>query len=143
MSWRIATSLDRLLAELNAAAPKRSKASDGGIGDARHSAKTSDHNPCACCQTVCARDFSHDPKGGLDGQQLAEWLQGRALAGDTRIKYVIWRKQILSGPGQRHPCGVWRPYTGKNTHTKHLHLSVVHERCDDDAPWGWPPVPAA
>ena len=141
--WRIATSLDRLLAELNAAAPKRSKASDGGIGDAKHSAKSSDHNPCGCCQTVCARDFTHDPKGGLDGQRLADWLQGQALAGDTRIKYVIWRKQIMSGPGQQHPCGVWRPYTGKNAHTKHVHLSVVHERADDEAPWGWQSVPAA
>jgi hypothetical protein len=139
--WHIAPTLDVLLAELNAAAPQRSKLSDGGIGDARHSNKTSDHNPCPCCETVCARDFTHDPKHGLDCQQLADFLEGRALAGDPRIKYVIWRRQIMSGPGQRNPVGVWRPYRGTNAHTKHLHLSVRHEDVDDSRSWDWPPEP--
>jgi hypothetical protein len=138
--WTIAKALDVLLAEINAAAPKRSKASDGGIGDARHSNLTSDHNPCACCDTVCARDFTQDPKGGLDCQQLADFLEGRAQGGDVRIKYVIWRRQIMSGPGQRHPCAVWRPYRGTNAHTKHLHLSVTHEHADDTRTWDWPPT---
>jgi hypothetical protein len=148
MSWRMAKTLgatgkDGLLGEINASAPNRNKASDGGIGDARHQAGTSDHNPCKCHRVVCARDFTHDPgPGGLDGQQLADWLQARALAGETRIKYVIWNRQIMSGPGQSHPCGKWRAYTGKNPHTKHVHLSVPHgiERFDNGKPWGWPPA---
>jgi hypothetical protein len=144
MSWRMAHALggtpqDGLLGEINASAPNRNRASDGGIGDARHSAQSSDHNPCACCGIVCARDFTHDPHGGLNGHQLAAWLEDRARAGDTRIKYVIWNKRIMSGPGQTHPCGVWRTYRGKNPHTKHVHLSVTHDQCDDTAPWGWPP----
>jgi hypothetical protein len=144
MSWRMAKSLggtgkDGLLGEVNASAPKRSKASDGGIGDAKHSARSSDHNPCECCRIVCARDFTHDPAGGFDAHAFATWLRTRALAGETRIKYVIWNKRIMSGPGEAKPCGQWRSYTGKNPHTKHVHLSVVHRGCDDDAPWGWPP----
>lgn len=138
-----ATGADGLLGEINAAAPDRNRASDGGIGDARHSSQSSDHNPCDCCEIVMARDFTNDPAGGLNCQRLADWLQGRADAGETRIKYVIWRRQIMSGPGQQHPCAVWRPYRGNNPHTKHLHLSVAHDACDDEAPWGWPPVAAA
>ena len=38
VSWYVARSLDQLLAEINASAPHRSKASDGSIGDASHSA---------------------------------------------------------------------------------------------------------
>lgn len=48
MSWRVAAALgatgkNGLLGEVNARAPTRSKVSDGGIGDARHSASVSDH----------------------------------------------------------------------------------------------------
>jgi hypothetical protein len=138
-----ATGTEGLLGEINASAPKRSKISDGGIGDERHSATKSDHNPCRCCRVVHARDFTHDPAGGLDGQQLADWLQARAHAGEQRIRYVIWNRQIMSGPGQNYPCGVWRPYSGKNAHTHHVHLSVSHDNCDDDAAWGWPPTAPA
>lgn len=140
--WTIASALDTLHGEINAAGPNRSRASDGGIGDPRHAQRSSDHNPCVCCQIVCARDWTHDPKHGLDCQKLADFLESRAQAGDVRVKYVIWKKRIMSGPNQRNPCGIWRAYTGKNAHTKHLHLSVTHEHVDDAAPWGWPPAPA-
>ena len=43
MSWDVFNRLDQLLAEINASAPNRNKASDGSIGDADHSASTSDH----------------------------------------------------------------------------------------------------
>ena len=38
-AWRIAKSLDTLLAQLNALAPHRSKLSDGSIGDAAHATR--------------------------------------------------------------------------------------------------------
>ena len=44
-AWIVAPSLDALLAQLNALAPGRSRASDGSIGDAAHAARTSNHNP--------------------------------------------------------------------------------------------------
>ncbi|MEO6089551.1 MAG: hypothetical protein ABIQ18_41235, partial [Umezawaea sp.] len=64
MDWRVANSLQTLLAQLNAAAPGRSKVSDGSIGDPNHQAEGSgsDHNPDAA-GVVCARDFTHDPAG--------------------------------------------------------------------------------
>ena len=149
MAWRLCRALggrfdEGLLGEVNKSAPNRSKASDGGIGDPRHAARTSDHNPCGCCRVVCARDFTHDPAGGFDSYAFAEWLRGRVLAGERRIKYVISNGRIFSGLGERHIAGEWRPYSGSNKHAHHVHVSVRHgaEDYDNAAPWGWPPPPA-
>jgi hypothetical protein len=150
MTWRVCQALgsrfdEGLLGEINAGAPERSKASDGGIGDPRHAARTSDHNPCACCQVVCARDFTHDPAGGFDSYAFAEWLRRRVLEGESRVRYVISNGKIFSGPGQSHAVGVWRPYSGRNKHAHHVHVSVRHgpDYYDDARPWGWPPAPEA
>ena len=156
MSWRMATSLgatgtEGLLGEVNASAPQRSKASDGGIGDAAHSSRTSDHNPCDCHAVVCARDFTHDPAGGFDSYAFADWLAARVVRLEPRVKYIISNRRICSGQGQSYPAGVWRPYAGSNPHTKHCHVSVRHgpEQFDATTAWGWssavvpgPPPPA-
>jgi hypothetical protein len=139
VSWIVAESLDRLLAQLNALAPYRSKASDGSIGDPRHQAQgsASDHNPrwIAGANLVSARDYTHDPAGGLDCQRLADALR---QARDSRLKYVIWNRRIMSGTAGPS-AWVWRNYTGTNPHTKHLHLSVVaDQRCRDSSPWMLP-----
>lgn len=135
MSWIVAESLDRLLAQINALAPRRSKASDGGIGDAVHATRDSDHNPWYGPGIVTARDFTHDPVGGLDCAKLRDSL---LRARDSRIKYIIFRGQIISGAGGPRPW-VARRYTGPNLHSKHLHLSVVaDQRCRDKSPWMLP-----
>lgn len=150
MSWYVARSLDQLLAEINASAPNRNKASDGSIGDANHSSRESDHNPCDCHRAVCARDFTHDPGGGFDAHAFANWLAERTKNVEARVKYIISNGRIASGQGQSNPAGVWRPYTGSNPHTKHVHVSVRHgiDLFDDASGWGWsgsagptPPVP--
>jgi hypothetical protein len=142
-SWSVAESLDRLLQQLNAIAPRRSKVSDGSIGDEAHQkAGTSDHLPrlIAGAQLVTARDFTHDPVGGLDCAKLRDSL---LRARDGRIKYLIFRGQILSGAGGPQPW-VARRYTGPNPHAKHLHLSVVaDQRCRDKGPWMLPGMAAA
>ena len=132
MTWRVARSLDVLLGQLNARAPNRSKASDGAIGDAAHQTRDSDHNPWYGPGIVTARDFTHDPAGGLDGQWLADALvRGR----DPRIKYIIWNRRILDTRPEFHPW-TWQPYSGTNQHTHHVHLSVAASPlCDDTRPW--------
>lgn len=136
--WQVADSLDQLLGQLDAIAPERSRASDGGLGDGAHQGRKSDHNPhvvLAGQHYVTARDFTHDPAGGLDCHRLAAALR---RARDARLKYVIWDGQIMSGAGGPQPW-TWRPYRGANQHRHHLHLSVVADRrCLDRAPWALP-----
>lgn len=47
MAWRLAKSLVQLREQINALSPNRSKVSDGTIGNAAHSARTSNQAP-AC-----------------------------------------------------------------------------------------------
>lgn len=115
--------------------PNRSKASDGSIGDARHQAsKSSDHNPyikLGNLGIVSARDFTHDPENGIDCEKLANAL---VASRDPRIKYIIWNRRIISSKQQPW---VWRPYSGKNAHSHHLHLSVMADAklFDDESDW--------
>jgi hypothetical protein len=132
MAWRVARSLNILLGQLNALAPRRSKISDGSIGDTAHASRDSDHNPWYGPGIVTARDFTHDIAGGLNCHNLAAILISYR---DPRIKYIIWNGRIVSGNGGPSPWQ-WRPYSGVNPHTKHLHVSVVAgPACDNVAPW--------
>ena len=142
MSWRVARSLDTLLAEINAAAPNRSKISDGSIGDAAHASRDSDHNPWVIVGgvgIVRARDFTHDPAGGLDCNTLVASLADLIVAGThpalSSGAYAIWNRRILS---RDRASEGWRTYTGSNPHDHHLHLSVglTAAGFDSTAPWG-------
>jgi hypothetical protein len=130
VSWRLARSLIRLLAQVNASAPGRSRTSDGTVGDAAHSSRASDHNPDAQ-GIVRALDLTHDP-GRFDAHAFADRL---LAAQDVRLKYVISRGRIGSGPAGLSP-GKWRPYSGSNPHDKHVHVSVVAgDLGDRDGAW--------
>jgi hypothetical protein len=131
----VAKSLDALFGQLNTIAPRRNRRSDGAKGNEEHARRESDHNPDRW-GIIRARDFTHDPAGGLDCARLASALrEGR----DTRVGYVIWRGQIMSGAGGREPWR-WRAYAGTNPHNHHLHLSVVADpaRADSAALWALP-----
>lgn len=127
---RRAHSLQTLLGQINDLAPNRSKVSDGWIGDPAHAARKSDHNPDEN-GIVNALDITHDPRGGMDGEAFSEALRD---AKDSRIKYVIWNRRIMSGKDGPSPWQ-WRKYDGSNPHTKHVHISV---NSDADAPWRLP-----
>lgn len=135
-NWRVAESLERLKGQLDEVYPNRSKVSDGGIGDPRHQSKTSDHNPWVDCWrsdhgVVTARDFTHDPRGGLDCHQLAQALTDSQ---DSRIKYIIWHGRIISANRQKWK---WRKFKGKNLHLKHLHISVQPQPTLYDSAVDW------
>lgn len=120
MSWRLALSLSTLRSECNALWPDRSKASDGTIGDTSHAATASDHNPNAA-GVVCAFDLTHDPDGP-DGSDIAEKLRARP---HPDVKYVIWSHRMFSRyPAHGYDPFQWRPYTGADPHTNHVHVSV-------------------
>jgi len=134
VSWRVAKSLLALRRVIDSRAPHRSKASDGTIGDAAHASRSSDHNPWVKdgpTGVVTAMDITHDPAGGCDAGKLAESIRASR---DPRVKYIIWNRQITSSTVAPW---TWRPYSGENPHTKHVHISVLPEKaqCDSEATW--------
>ncbi|WP_209021329.1 hypothetical protein [Paracoccus ravus] len=136
--WRNCGALDSLRKQVNAAAPGRSKASDGTIGDALHRSRNSDHNPHireGAMGVVSALDITHDPRNGCDAGRLIAALHASR---DPRIKYLIWNRRIAnsSAIGNAAPW-TWRAYTGRNPHSKHCHISVKATKAhyDDAKPW--------
>jgi hypothetical protein len=131
--WRVAKSLLALRQEVD-----RSRMSDGTIGDAAHAARTSDHNPWvidANSGVVTAMDITHDQASGCDANELAKWLE---QSRDSRIKYIIWNRRIMSSQTiQGVAAWTWRPYAGQNPHTKHLHVSVQPEKLLYDSELTW------
>lgn len=151
MSWRIARSLLVLRAEIDHAFPRRSKRSDGSIGDAAHASRTSDHNPWIRDGrgegVVSALDITDDNASGADMRRLVEWLTTKSH--DARIKYLIHERKIYSSyPTTTTPAWAARPYDGLNAHAHHLHISVRSEPhyYDSARPWGvaaaWSTKPA-
>ncbi len=98
--------------------PDRSRISDGWLGDTRHSARTSDHNPDSD-GWVRAIDISSGLRPNTDEMSyLANQLRVAAWK-DKRIKYIIFNKKIASAKS------LWRfrPYKGISPHTHHMHVS--------------------
>lgn len=129
-SWRLAKSLEVLLAQVNQMYPHRDKSNDGTIGDTSHAARKSDHNPNGA-GVVCAMDITHDPASGCDSYALAE--QFRKVK-DPRVQYVISNRKIANADVQNWK---WRPYTGVNPHDHHVHVSVRQSAkfYDDKSAW--------
>lgn len=136
MTWRLAKSIDTLLKNVNAAYPHRRKDSDGGIGDAAHASRSSDHNPYIKVDgvgVVRAYDFTHAPETGFDAYAFAEML---LKAKDDRIRYVISNRKIAAGKSGPDPWK-WRPYHGQNPHDHHTHVSVTETQSEFDNPRSW------
>jgi hypothetical protein len=140
MAWRLAGSLVVLFDEVNRAAPNRSKASDGTIGDEAHATRDSDHNPYIIDSNgmgvVRAANITHDPGSGCNCRIIAERARKLGANGDPRIRYVIFEGKIASASSS--PAWAWRPYGGSNGHYMHVHVSVSESSrgYDDRRPWG-------
>lgn len=133
MSWRIAKSLLKLREQINAAAPGRDKSSDGGIGDANHASRKSDHNPWVKdgqMGVVTAIDIDEDLN--TDGT-LMQIVDAIRESHDPRVKYIIYEGQITV-PGD---ITRWKPYSGVNAHRHHAHVSVNSAKAlyDDEREW--------
>ena len=125
MSWYLAPSLDQLRSEVNARWPKRSKRSDGTIGDEAHSARKSDHNPNRR-GSVNAIDIT--AKGIGTGALIA------AAKKHPSVRYIIFNRRIMNRDiGNFSP----RPYRG-NPHTAHVHISIYQRASaeTDRRSWG-------
>jgi hypothetical protein len=111
--------------------------SDGWIGDARHSASKSDHNPDKRSGLV-VRAIDVDSR--LDSSEgisiyLADQIRKCAKT-DKRISYVIYNgmdmlKRILNWK--------WRKYRGFiNPHRSHIHISFTKAGDKDGKPFDIP-----
>lgn len=125
--WVLAPSLEAAWREANRRAPRRSKLSDGSIGDAAHASRASFHNPAG--GFVHALDLTHDPAGGFDAHGLAKTIAARR---DPRV-----RKLISQGRVWEASTGRWRRYHGSNPHNTHLHIEVhqTGRARNDLSPW--------
>jgi hypothetical protein len=102
--------------------PSRLRDSDGWIGDLRHSARKSDHNPDAQ-GWVRAIDIDADLAGKPKPELMPDLVdQVRLLCKsgvEKRIAYIIFDGFIYSSKFRF----IKRKYTGSNKHTKHAHFS--------------------
>ena len=114
-----------VLRQATALKPLRKKISDGLLPSAAHQNQNpdSDHN------TGYAVDLTHDPESGVDCSDIFEKLKE-----DKRVNYLIFNKKIWSKDKARLGN---RAYTGSNSHTKHLHISINNGCGDDTSPWFW------
>jgi hypothetical protein len=110
--------------------PDRLRTSDGWIGDSRHAARKSDHNPDEQ-GWVRAIDVDRDLSGKAKPDLMPDVAdQLRILAkSDKRISYIIFAGQIASSKSLWR----WRPYTGINKHDHHCHISFTTKGDEDSS----------
>lgn len=130
MAWHAAPALNRLLTEYDELYPKRSKASDGAVGDTSHQARRSNHNPDFRAPgkrkgVVRARDLT--TKRGNRAALV------RAAVAHPATSYVISNGKIYS---RKHGFRA-RKYTGSNGHFKHVHVSVRSTAAAENSKKRW------
>lgn len=143
MVWVLDRSLVRLTDQVNSAAPGRSKASDGSLGDPAHQATVSAHNPEDTEDSsdrndpdnqVDAKDITHDPR--FPGSDMRIVTEGIRQSRDRRIRLVIFNKRIFSSyPTSSRPAWAWGPYIGSNDHSKHAHVETNDVYNDQTHDW--------
>ena len=127
MKPRLSKSAIQLREQIDDAFPDRDRTSDGWIGDTRHAARKSDHNPDEQ-GWVRAIDIDADLFGvGVKPHIMPDFAdQLRVLCKskkEVRISYIIWDCRIAS-PVLNWK---WRNYTGTNKHQHHMHVSFKKE----------------
>jgi hypothetical protein len=114
--------------------PDRSiKSPEGWLGDSRHSARKSDHNPDAN-GWVRAVDINSRLESS---DSLAPYLADQIrIAGksDKRLSYVIHNGRICS----KILNWKWRKYSGVNSHKRHIHISFTKLGDTDARPFDIP-----
>jgi hypothetical protein len=124
--WYVDKGLQTLINQVKA---RNAGMTVGTIGDPKHAASASDHNP-ESDRSVDAADFMI---AGSFNKTDAEWLfDSLTQARDIRLAYVIYNKRIVSSTVQ--PWKV-RGYSGSDPHTNHVHVSVNDKHENNPALW--------
>ena len=124
MSPKLCKAGQQLRLQVDDSYPDRDRTSDGWIGDVRHSARASDHNPDAA-GIVRAIDIDRDLSGKAKPDlmpDLADQIRLFAKRDKSkRIAYLIFNGKICSGKSLWR----WVAYRGVNPHTKHCQVSFT------------------
>jgi hypothetical protein len=106
----------------------RTRSSDGWLGDSRHAARKSDHNPDGegwVRAIDISRNLSGKPKPDIM-PDVADQLRLLAKS-DKRLSYLIFDGKIASSKSAWR----WRTYTGVNKHNHHCHISFTTKGDED------------
>ena len=127
MKPRLSKAAIQLREQIDDSFPDRDRSSDGWLGDTRHAARKSDHNPDEQ-GWVRAIDIDADLFGvGVKPHIMPDFAdQLRVLCKskkEIRISYIIWDCRIAS-PVLNWK---WRKYNGTNKHQHHIHISFKKE----------------
>jgi len=109
------------------------KSPEGWLGDSRHSARKSDHNPDGF-GWVRGLDLNSRLESS---DSLAPYLADQirvAAKSDPRISYVIFNGRICS----KILNWKWRKYKGINPHKRHIHISFTKLGDLDNRPFDIP-----
>jgi len=129
MKVRLCAAGKQLREQIDDAFGDRDRTSDGWVGDTRHAARPSDHNPDANGWVRAIdvdRDLSGKPKPDIM-PDLADQIRIAGKSGEKRIAYVIFDGRIASPRLNWR----WRKYTGSNKHNHHCHISFTKEGDED------------
>jgi hypothetical protein len=122
VSWKLSKAAAQLREQVDDCYPERSRKSDGTLGDSRHSARKSDHNPDA---NGWVRALDITSTLGVESDETADLVEQirkyAKRAKKKRISYVIYNGRIAS------PIlnWKWRKYRGSNPHKSHFHISFT------------------
>jgi hypothetical protein len=118
----------QLREQIDDAFPDRDRSSDGWLGDTRHAARKSDHNPdWKSNGMVRAIDIDADLNSHKsEAFDLADQLRVLAKA-DKRLAYIIFAGKITS----KKSLWRWVKYRGINPHHQHIHVSFSKKGDND------------
>ena len=132
MTYKLCKAGQQLRLQIDDSYIDRDRSSDGWVGDSRHSARRSDHNPdwknaVNGVAFVRAIDIDRDLSGKAKPDlmpDLADQIRRFAKRDKSkRISYIIFAGKIASPRmGWR-----WRKYRGSNPHRSHCHISFTKQ----------------
>lgn len=125
---RLAPSLVRARAIIDARWPDRDRTSDGWIGDPAHQARQSDHNPnVRGVVDAIDVDMFGGPSPVIRGVIVAAGIMHPA------INYVIFNRRIYQASDSFRP----RYYDGINPHDRHCHYSIHQSVAAENSNYPW------
>src|SRR5690242_18353384 len=134
-TYQLVPSLVKLRSEFNEMGPVRDKSSDGWIGDARHAASVSDHNPAPDGDVHAIDvDMSGPWLPGMSMERMVQYIVGRCRTGkERRLKYVIYNRRIWAASNNWDKAN----YYGTNPHDHHAHFSASYSPVQESNTTSW------